>query len=216
MKLPRVLAIGLSFLLISSFGFADTISLKDGRSYQGQFIKGGQNGITFESEGKIMGFPISSISSISFDGKIPEIKQSIDLDAPLERKVNVKSEIKRGAFTAADVMLKAGANLDKAFLRIGAMINENGQRNTDTEPFCLGAYCQAWVSFSNTLKVLKKSQSRNQSLINSGERSAGLYFKAYRKRQATLGINDADLFDLVGLKFDKIKPDVDEWANKIK
>jgi hypothetical protein len=216
MKLPKVLAIGLSFLLMSSFGFADTISLKDGRSYQGKFIKGDMNGFTLESEGKIMGFPISSVSSISFEGKSPERKQTIDLDAPVERKVTVKSEVKRGAIAVADVMLKTDTNLDKAFLGIGAMITENEQRNTDTEPFCLGAYSQAWVSFSNTLKVLKKSPSRYKSLINSGERCATLYFKAYRKRQETLGIDDENLFELVGLKFEKIKPDVYEWANKMK
>ena len=212
----KVLTIGLSFLLISSFGFADTISLKDGRSYQGKFIKGDMKGITLESEGKIMGFPTSSVSSISFEEKAIERKQSIDLDAPVERKVTVKSEIKRGAFAVHDVMLKADINLDKAFLGIGAMINENGQRNTDTESFYLGAYCQAWVSFSNTLKVLNKNKSRYQSLINSGERSAALYFKAFRKRQATLGIDDENLFDVIGLKFDMIKPDIDVWAKKIK
>ena len=216
MKLLKVLAIGLSFLLIGSFAFADTISLKDGRSYQGKFIKGDKNGITIESDGKIMGFPMSWVSFISFEEKALERKQSVDLDVPIERKVTVKSEIKRGAFAVHDVMLKTEINLDKAFLGISAMINENVQRNTDTEPLYLGAYCQAWVSFSSTLKVLKKSKSRYQGLVDRGERSAAFYFKEFRKRQEKMGINDENLFDVVGLKFDMIKPDIDDWAKKVK
>lgn len=216
MKLLKVLAIGLSFLLISSFGFADTIFLKDGRSYQGKFFRGDKNGIAIESDGKIMGFPINSVSFISFEEKALEKKRSIDLDAPVERKVTVKSEIKRGAFAVHDVMLKAEINLDKAFLGINAMINENEQRNIGTEPLYLGAYCQAWVSFSSTLKVLNKSKSRYQGLVDRGESSAAFYFKEFRKRQEKLGIDDENLFDVVGLKFDMIKPDIDDWAKKVK
>jgi len=67
MRLLKIFILVLSFLIIGFPVFADTIHLKDGRSYKGKFIKGDQNGIVWESEGKIRGFPIGLISSVSFE-----------------------------------------------------------------------------------------------------------------------------------------------------
>jgi hypothetical protein len=67
MRLLKIFILALGFLIIGFPVFADTIQLKDGRSYRGKFIKGDQNGIVWQSEGKIRGFPIGLISSVSFE-----------------------------------------------------------------------------------------------------------------------------------------------------
>jgi hypothetical protein len=67
MRLLKIFILFLGCLILGFPVFADTIRLKDGRSYKGKFIKGDQNGIVWQSEGKIRGFPTGLISSVSFE-----------------------------------------------------------------------------------------------------------------------------------------------------
>jgi len=65
----KILCIFLGLFLISSLGVADTLNLVDGTAYKGKFIKGDINTIVFQSDGKTMYFPTSSVSSISIGEK---------------------------------------------------------------------------------------------------------------------------------------------------
>jgi hypothetical protein len=86
------LALVLHFMGISVF--ADTIYLRDGRSYKGEFIKGDKNGILFQSGEKIMGFPLKYVLFIFFGTRnvIWEQKDGLYSSFPLSYPAHLRPE----------------------------------------------------------------------------------------------------------------------------
>jgi hypothetical protein len=208
----------LHFMSISVF--ADTIYLTDGRSYKGEFIKGDKNGIVFQSGEKTMGFRRKSVLFIFFGARDFVWEEKAGLKAKAEKEVikdEVKSEILRGDAAIFDVTLKAGVDLNKASEGISSVVNENKQKNTDTEPFYLGAYFKAWNYFVSMIRVLRQGGNPEFSkTIALGESNARIYFKEFRKRQKEMRIDDKTLMAITEVKFEIVKPEMDEWEMKVK
>jgi hypothetical protein len=210
----------LSLLGLSFPALADTIHLIDGRSYQGQFIRGDKTSISFESGGKILGFPKKRVTYILFGEGVLQMKDKGGPGATEEiKRINekIKTEILRGDSAIFDVTLQAGVDFQKAAEGISAVINDNQQKNTDSEGFYLGAYFKAWNSFASIMKVIKQSgDPAYTKTIGFGERNARNYFREFRKRQNELKIDDQTLMAITEVRFDKVKPEMDEWEMKIK
>ena len=91
------------------------------------------------------------------------------------------------------------------------------KKNTDTEPFYLGAYFKAWNFFTSMIKVLKQREDPEFSnTIDFGESNAKNYFKEFRKRQKEMGIDDETLTAITEVKFEVVKPEMDEWEMRVK
>src|SRR5271157_5889968 len=128
----------LSLSCISFPAFADTIRLIDGRSYQGEFIRGDKTSVLFQSGGKTLGFPQKRVLYILFGEGALQIKERGGSGPTEEIKIidaKIKSEILRGDTAIFDVTLQAGVDFQKASEGISAVINENKQKNTDTDAF---------------------------------------------------------------------------------
>jgi hypothetical protein len=220
MKCLKILFFIFSLHFISISVFADTIYLKDGRSYKGEFIKGDKNGIVFQSGEKTMGFRRKSVLFIFFGAKDLGWEEKAELKAKAERGVikdEVKSEILRGDAAIFDVTLKAGVDLNKASEGISSVMNENKQKNTDTEPFYLGAYFKAWNYFASMIRVLRQGgDPAFNETIALGESKAEIYFNEFRKRQREMKIDDKTLLAITEVKFEIVKPEMDEWEMKVK
>ena len=219
----RDVIIGLLLLSLSCLSlpaFADTIYLLDGRSYQGEFIRGDKTSVSFQSGGKTLGFPKKRVAYILFGEGVLQVKEKGGPSAAAEIKImdeKIKSEIVRGDAAIFDVTLQAGVDFQKASEGILAVINENKQKNTDTEAFYLGAYFKAWNSFASMLKVIKQwGDPAYSKTIGFGERNAQNYFKEFRKRQNDLKIDEQTLMAITEVRYEKVKPEIDEWEMKIK
>ena len=219
----RDIRIGLLLLSLSCISFpafADTIHLTDGRSYQGEFIRGDKATVSFESGGKILGFPKKRVAYILFGQGVLQMKGTGGPAPGEEIRIideKIKAEILRGDAAVFDITLQAGVDFQKASERIAAVINENKQRNTGTEAFYLGAYFKAWNSFASMIKVIKQwGDPAYSKTIGLGEKSAQNYFKEFRKRQNELKIDEQTLVAITEVRFDKVKPEIDEWEMKIK
>ena len=204
--------------------FADTIYLIDGRSYKGEFIKGDKNGVVFQSGAKTMGFRKKTVLSIFFGEREMPGGEKAERKAIAEKEVitevikdEVKAEILRGDAAIFDVTLKAGVDLNKGAEGVFSVIEENKQKNTDTEPFYLGAYFTAWNFFASMIKVLKQEGNPEFSeTIALGEGNAKNYFKEFRKRQKEMGIDDKTLMAITEVEFEIVKPAIDEWEMKVR
>ena len=219
MKYLKLLCFVFSLHFMNISAFADTIYLIDGRSYKGEFIKGDKKGVVFQSGGKTMGFPKSSVLSIFFGERDLTGEEKAGLKANAEKEVikEVKSEIQRGDAAIFNVSLKAGVDLNKCSKEISSVIHENQQKNTDTEAFDLGAYFKAWNFFASMVKVLKqRGDPEFSQTIAWGESNAKNYFKEFRKRQKEMGIDDKTLMALTEVKFEIVKPEMDKWEMKLK
>ena len=219
----RGVKIGLLLLSMSTLSvpaLADTIHLLDGRSYQGEFIRGDKTSISFQSGGKILGFPRKRVAYILFGEGVLQKKEKGGPGATGEMRIideKIKTEILRGDSAIFDVTLQAGVDFQKASEGISAVINENKQKNTDSEAFYLGAYFKAWNSFASMIKVIKQwGDPAYTKTIGFGEKSAKNYFKEFRKRQNELKIDEQTLMAITEVRFDKVKPEIDEWEIKIK
>lgn len=210
----------MGLLGLSSLALADTIHLIDGRSYQGEFIRGDKSSISFQSGGKTLGFPKKRVAYILFGEGVLQMREKGGSSAAENVKIideKIKAEILRGDAAIFDVTLQAGVNFQKASQGISAVINENRQKNTDSEAFYLGAYFKAWNSFASMLKVIKQWDDPAYSkTIGFGERNAQSYFKEFRKRQNELKIDEQTLTAITEVRYDKVKPEIDEWEMKIK
>lgn len=132
-------------------------------------------------------------------------------------KEEVKSEILRGDAAIFEVTLEAGVDLNQGSEGISSVINENKQKNTDTEPFYLGAYFKAWNFFTSMIKELKRrGDPEFSNTIAFGESNARNYFKEFRKRQKEMGIDDETLMAITEVKFEVVKPEMDEWEMRVK
>jgi hypothetical protein len=235
---------GLHFMSIPVF--ADTIYLVDGRSYKGEFIKGDKNGVVFQSGAKTMGFHKKIVLSIFFGEREMPLEEKAEVKVNAEKEVaqaevraspekevaqaeakvspekevikdEVKSEILRGDAAIFDVTLKTGVDLNKGSEGISSVIEENKQKNTDTEPFYLGAYFTAWNFFASMIKVLKQGGDPEfRETIALGEGNAKNYFKEFRKRQKEMGIDDKTLMAITEVEFEIVKPAIDEWEMKVR
>ena len=219
----RDVIIGLLLLSLSCLSFpafADTIHLLDGRSYQGEFIRGDKTSVLFQSGGKTLGFPKKRVLYILFGEGVLQMKEKGGSGTTEEIKIideKIKAEILRGDAAIYDVTLQAGVDFQKASEGILAVINENKQKNTDTEAFHLGAYFKAWNSFASMIKVLKQwADPAYSKTIGFGERNAQNYFKEFRKRQKEMKMDEQTLMAITEVRFDKVKPEIDEWETKIK
>jgi hypothetical protein len=97
------------------------------------------------------------------------------------------------------------------------VIDENKQKNTATDAFYLGVYFKAWNYFASMIKVIKQwGDPAYSKTIESGERNAEGYFKEFRKRQKEMKIDEQTLMAITEVRFDKVKPEIDEWETKIK
>ena len=99
MKHLLFLCFTLALCLFTNLALCDTLNLNDGRIIQGKFIKGDKGGITFEADGKIMGFPLASISSISFGVKKSR-EDALKSSAPDTKTSSIKEPVdeKKKAF----------------------------------------------------------------------------------------------------------------------
>jgi hypothetical protein len=224
MKYLKLLFFVFSLHFMSISVFADTIYLIDGRSYKGEFIKGDKNGIVFQSGEKTMGFRKKTVLSIFFGEREMPWGEKAGVKATAEKEVKkevikdeVKSEILRGDAAIFEVTLKAGVDLNKGSEGISSVIQENQQKNTDTEPFYLGAYFKAWNFFASMIKVLKQGGNPEFSeAIALGESNANNYFKEFRKRQKEMGIDDKTLMAITEVEFEIVKPAIEEWEMRVK
>jgi len=67
------------------------------------------------------------------------------------------------------------------------------------------------------IKVIKQWEDPAYSkTIGLGEKNAQYYFKEFRKRQSELKIDEQTLVAITEVRFDKVKPEIDEWEMKMK
>lgn len=145
---------------------------------------------------------------------------AVDLNAPAEKKVTVGSEIRRGisAIDDADLKIKGTDHLGR-LEAFAAVFNCNQQANTDTQAFLLGASLAALSSLDITLNLAAQNPNsifyppREIQLI---EGSAKLYFKAVRKIQKELNMDDQTLLQATPYKPDLLKANLYRWDKKFK
>jgi hypothetical protein len=122
------------------------------------------------------------------------------LDAPGEKKITVRSEIKRGATEVTDHVID---NLTSSVLQLVVTMNEVIARNqanrTDSDGFMLGARFSQWHELNGHLRDSSVYQSNSQSSIAERQEDCRRYFSEMRELQKKLGLNDDQLIEAVGV-----------------
>jgi len=70
---------------------------------------------------------------------------AVDLNAPAEKKVTIGSEIERGWSAISDRTRASPGELPATQDAIFSVLDQEKQRNTDTDAFYLGAYYRAFL-----------------------------------------------------------------------
>ena len=143
------------------------------------------------------------------------ISWAVDLESSGQKKVTVKSEIKRGH--DAITVCSAGINFNLLGLLDcqQAVFHKNQQNNSDTPGFLLGAYFGSWMKLQMYLSVLKNA-ARPDDLELSGKEAISS-FKKFRQLQSQLKIDDKTLVaDVLQMNFPNVEKDIYLWEAKIK
>lgn len=133
---------------------------------------------------------------------------AVDLDAPTEKKVTIKSEIKRG-HDAISLLSSTGGNLSAYAGKVFDVISYNKQKNTDTDAFYLGAYLAAWRNMDIMLDVYKDYYTKRD--LEYGNSTAKFFLKEFRDRQKQMEIDDQTLCTIALLKYEYIKEKIEKW-----
>jgi hypothetical protein len=81
---------------------------------------------------------------------------AIDLNAPVEKKITVMSEMDRAHDAMFDIILNSSAlDVEGRQKKFEKLILLNRQKNTDTDPFLLACYLEAWLDMEQSRKVLE-------------------------------------------------------------
>lgn len=142
--------------------------------------------------------------------KLPPSKA--DLDAPAERPVTVRSEIRRGysAATNAAVATASPAQLDKAW---SAIIHRNVQNRTETAGFRLGLSYGIWKSQWRDLSYGTAFERIGSAKLDQTELTiltADMHYAEFKSYSRKLGTSDAQLREL----FYKYDPATEDAAWK--
>lgn len=143
---------------------------------------------------------------------------AVDLNAPVEKMITIKSEIERGKSAISDAELSSNTHatdIDSKIKLYNNIIDMNKQKNTDTEPFYLGAYCEAWTSLDIILGLAQHSKLFNPTDVQYAEQTATLYFKEFRKIQTKLNIDDNTLVATMHMKKEILIPMIYRWDKKV-
>jgi hypothetical protein len=143
---------------------------------------------------------------------------AVDLNAPIEKKITIKSEIERGKSAISDAELSSNTratDIDSKIKLYNKIIDMNKQKNTDTEPFYLGAYFEAWTSLDIVLGLAQHSKLFNPTDVQYAEQTATLYFKEFRKIQTKLKIDDNTLIAIMHMKKEVLMPLIYRWDKKV-
>lgn len=85
----RTLAI---FLLIANLGFADTITLRDGRSVVGSFLGGDARNVRVAVGDRVETYAISEVTNISFDNGVGSSAKAVPATPPAPFQRSVRTE----------------------------------------------------------------------------------------------------------------------------
>ena len=157
-------------------------------------------------------------------------RTTIHLDMPAQKVATVRSEIRRGSSAAFRCELEATKRSSRSNMKITILIKcidkvkeENIQARTDSEPFLLGLHFKAWclilesiASGKQLVKHTRKTLYRKDREIqlDLGKLNGISHFRYYREKSRQMGINDKAICETIGKSYERIKPKIDEWAQK--
>ena len=148
------------------------------------------------------------------------ISFAIDLDAPIETKPTIRSEIKRGyqsIFTFCDKAIP----FEELKICVDKVKEENLRQDKESESFLLGFYFGAWhdtVLIMFTLRLLEKplkEANLKEPNYAFGESYGMFYFMDFRKIQKQFGIDDLTLCDITGARSEDTIPEIRKWEQKM-
>jgi hypothetical protein len=116
-----------------------------------------------------------------------------DINAPVERTITVKSELRRGSDAEFNCMMSTTIYWTQFSDCISRVVSEETRVNRITDPFRLGLYLSAYLSIENTrsavLKAMKK-ESRNDKIFVETER---FYYHQQKYLKESLGLSNDDI-----------------------
>jgi hypothetical protein len=158
--------------------------------------------------------PIAILLSLA-PALLCQAQSTIDLDAPAVKKITIKSELERGQSAMFDCGLNASHTSTFELAKCPFQIlDQNKQKNTDTDAFTLGVAFYAWVDLTTIIDVIEKLPDREQRGYSEGISNASLWFKIYKDKAATIGIDDHKLCEVLKLNYDLLKPRLESWSSK--
>lgn len=118
-RIARFLAVAVSALLLAGALAADTIELRDGQVFSGQFLGGTQNNVRFLVNGEIKVIPVSEILAITFGTAAPAARTPAapaqQTEPPLPPRGPVAAQQETPAYRVADrpttVTVPAGTSI---------------------------------------------------------------------------------------------------------
>jgi len=192
---------------IAAENFCDTASpptgaalLRDGREpteeLVGAWERGPLRGFQRDQSGSkrrlmerltvVLGFAISFAAFVN-------CASAADLNAPVERKITVKSEIIRGYFGALDCNKPDSMNWLKVVECIGGVVSKETSQNTVSDPFKFGIYHEAyfnlWILKNATLSVERVDLLKNPAFRTSYQ----FFYNQSETLRKTLGLSFDDI-----------------------
>jgi hypothetical protein len=112
-----------------------------------------------------------------------------DINAQAERKITVKSELRRGSSAEFNCFLSTTIYWIQFSDCISRVIRDETRVNRITNPFLLGLYLSSFLTIENTRNVMNK-YPRNDKLFMETER---FYYHQQNHLKESLGLSNEDI-----------------------
>lgn len=144
-------------------------------------------------------------------------QDKVDLDAPAAKKITIRSEIERGGAALSECNSRS---TDSSFFKADDcgfhILDQNKQKNTDTDAFILGLSFSVWTDLAIRISVLEKEPNREDLDYSQGLRGSIIWFKNYREKASKIGVDEKKICEVLGAKYEVTKPMVDDWNKRTK
>jgi hypothetical protein len=122
--------------------------------------------------------------------------RAVDLNAPGEKPVTIESEIKRGKAAGSSISEADLLNLQQKYFDI---LNENKQKNKDSDGFILGLYFDFWLHLDIALSIKGTTELNGAEILRHAVDTSKMAFKQWRELQKKFELSDAKLCELMGV-----------------
>jgi len=125
-----------------------------------------------------------------------------DLNAPVERRIKIKSEIMRGSWSKIDCLPSTSTRRVRDHVEldwvpfdtcISKIMSEEIRRNTFTDPFKLGLYVESYKTLENIRNVNLSFHGRDLRGEKAFVNAERFYYKAQSDLSNLLGLSSEDV-----------------------
>ena len=125
---------------------------------------------------------------------------SVNLDAPMEQRPTVRTEINRGYEAAFTCVINSGVSASGLYKCVENSVSHNKQAVANPTAFMIGAYLQACENLAGIIQSQQPLAETNpiaRAQLSDATVYLGVTYRRFRNEQQNLGVSDNQIVESI-------------------